>query len=661
MYKDYYNLQSDPFNTHPNADTFFISETHKEAWYYLLFGIDTQEPFLLLTGEFGMGKTLLCLRLIKLLKEKGISRVEYIPTSNEGYGGILRRMASSLGISTTPEDEEILQDMIYDRFRADTDHSRFYLIVDDAHELDTTILTKLKYLSNFNHNGFFPVVMIFVGHQSFLQDLRTPALSSLNQRIKRRYHLAKLCFEDTKDYIYFRLIKSGAAGIPSFSDETIQKIFEYSGGVPRLINNICDTCLLISASKQMISIPPSIVDEAKYLVEGSLAEAKPEGRADAEGKGNAPTPITFSADLPADTAAHRFPVFSTTDADPQNEHRSPIVFSADLPGGHAVQPSPIFSTITATPLDEPQTQTSFSANLPGASAVRRVPIFTTPEGDDYHAEKTRLRVPMSGRIIRKFVTLAVLVVLLVLAFSWLYDYAMNDNLIKTFLSPATLEPPQNPPVPPVNSAEGISTLREEMTDKSSGQLPAPAARSESMPTPQSEGIPKQGGGAETKQPSKTEPDSAGAQGPFPFYPFSLRSSNYQQQERAFPEMTKLKQIGLNPYLVKTNLGDLGTWWRIYIGHYSTEQEAKKVKTAHNLTNATVHETAYACQVAEFSNEADGINLLEKLKKSGYYPYAIQKGNNLFRMYLGAYENRSEAEAMQRELQEKGIRNHVVKR
>ena len=161
MYKDYYHLQTDPFSTHPNTDTFFISDTHKEAWYYLLFGIDTQEPFLLLTGEYGMGKTLLCLRLIKVLKEKGVPRVLYIPTSNEGYGGILRRIASSLGMSTTPEDEEILQDMIYDRFRGDADHSRFYLIIDDAHELDATILTKLKYLSTFNHNEFFPVIMIF--------------------------------------------------------------------------------------------------------------------------------------------------------------------------------------------------------------------------------------------------------------------------------------------------------------------------------------------------------------------------------------------------------------------------------------------------------------------------------------------------------------------
>lgn len=277
MYKDYYHLTSEPFPTHPATDTFFISSTHKEAWYYLLFGIDTREPFIVLTGEYGMGKTLLCLQLLKMAKAKGMSRVEYIPTTNEGFGGILRRMATTMGISPLPENEEILQDMVYDRFRAEDGQSRFYLIIDDAHELDASTLTKLKHLSTFSYDEFFPVVMIFVAHPSFLQDLKTPALSSLNQRIKRRYHLSRFNLEDTKNYIYYRLLKSGGTGVPSFSDQAIRNIFEYSGGIPRLINNICDACLLIGASNQLISISPAVVAEAKKLVEGSLVHTAETG------------------------------------------------------------------------------------------------------------------------------------------------------------------------------------------------------------------------------------------------------------------------------------------------------------------------------------------------------------------------------------------------
>jgi type II secretory pathway predicted ATPase ExeA len=613
MYKDYYHLQTDPFNTHPSTDTFFISETHKEAWYYLLFGIDTQEPFLLLTGEYGMGKTLLCLRLVKALKEKGVPRVEYIPTSNEGYGGILRRMASNLGISTTPEDEEILQDMIYDRFRADTENSRFYLIIDDAHELDTTILTKLKYLSTFNHNEFFPVIMIFVGHPSFLQDLRAPALSSLNQRIKRRCHLAKFSLEDTKNYIYFRLLKSGATGIPAFPDETIQKIFEYSGGVPRLINNISDTCLLIGASKKLISIPPAIVDNAKDLVDGSLSATKAEASPDA---------VVSEAG---------------TDVGSKDDVRTAITFSEDLPAGNAVK------------------QTS---------------IFSTTDADEYQPEITPPTISFPGKKLRKALTLTAVVILLILVVSWLYQCSMNDNKIISFLLPATLAPPQNTPVQPEKaavgipteqSALGIPTLREEITAKPSGETSTPADPMEAMTSAPIDTLPHQAGGMETPQPSKIDPISAGTREPFPSHPFSLRSSSYQQQERALPEISEIKQMGLTPYLVKADLGELGTLWRIYIGFYLTEEEAKKIKTAYKLANATVQKTDYACKVGEFSNLADGMNMFERLKKSGYFPYAIQKGRNLFRLYLGAYEKSPEAEALQQELQKKGIKSQVVKR
>lgn len=576
IYKDYYHLQSEPFSAHPNTDTFFVSNTHKEAWYYLLFGIDSQEPFLVLTGEYGMGKTLLCLRLIKALKEKGLPRVEYIPNASGGYGVILRRIASCLEISSVPEDEEILQDMIYDRFRADTENSRLYLIIDDAHELDTTILTKLKYLSTFNYNEFFPVIMIFVGHPSFLKDLRTPELSSLNQRIKRRYHLARFHLEDTKKYIYFRLMKSGATGIPAFPDETMQKIFEYSGGVPRLINNICDTCLLLGASKQLISVPPAVVDDAIMLVEGSLTGTKEEARTDSDSTDEAGTSITFSEDLPA-----------------------------------------------------------------GSAAGQDSTIPTQMDTEESQPEITRPQVSVFGKKLRKAVTMAMAVILLILSGAVLSQLFMNDNKIFTFFSPTTLTPPRHTPVQPEKAAVGIPTLREELTDKPSSKTPFPAARTEAM----------------TSVPT----DSAGISEQFAFHPFSLRSSSYQQMDSAFQEISEIKKLGLTPYLVKADLGDMGIWWRIHIGFYSTAEEAKKIKTAYKLVNAIVKKTDYACQVGEFSNETDSLSMFERLKQTGYFPYAIQKGRNIFRLYLGAYERKSEAEALQQELQKKGVKSQVVKR
>jgi cell division septation protein DedD len=164
------------------------------------------------------------------------------------------------------------------------------------------------------------------------------------------------------------------------------------------------------------------------------------------------------------------------------------------------------------------------------------------------------------------------------------------------------------------------------------------------------------------QPSlKGETSAAGIGKPFAFHPFSLRSSSYQQQEGAFEEMSEIKQLGLTPYLVKADVGDMGTLWRIYIGFYSTEEEAKKIKAIYKLANASIQKTEYACQVGEFSNETEILNMFERMRKSGYFPYAIQKDRNRFRLYLGAYERKAEAEVLRQDLQKKGISSQVVKR
>jgi type II secretory pathway predicted ATPase ExeA len=438
MYKNFYHLTAEPFSTHPSTDTFFISSTHKEAWYYLLFGIDTQEPFLVLTGEYGMGKTLLCLQLLKLAKEKGMHRIEYIATTNEGYGGILRRMATNMGISPIPEDEEILQDMIYDRFKAEKDQSRFYLIIDDAHELDITTLSKLKYLSTFSYNEFFPVVMVFVAHPSFLQDLKTSALSSLNQRIKRRYHLSRFNLDDTKNYIYYRLLKSGATGIPSFSDETIQKIFEYSGGVPRLINNICDTCLLIGASNHMASIPPTLVEDARKLVEGSLTDTE---------------------------------VTAVIEADSKYELGKRAIFSENLPTGNA----------------------TFSENLSSGDAVKQESDFSKRMViDEYEAEPdiTPLKISAPSKSLKKIVIILVAAILLIAVVALLSKIFLKGSDMFPFFSSKKVTTMERPSVNVENNDVKTPVLRDELSATPSDQKENRSERIDSMTQQRNDSLPK---------------------------------------------------------------------------------------------------------------------------------------------------------------------------
>jgi type II secretory pathway predicted ATPase ExeA len=431
MYKNFYHLTAEPFSAHPSTDTFFISSTHKEAWYYLLFGIETQEPFLVLTGEYGMGKTLLCLQFLKIAKEKGMHRIEYIATTNEGYGGILRRIATNMGISPLPENEEILQDMIYDRFKAEKDQSRFYLIIDDAHELDLTTLSKLKYLSTFSYDEFFPVVMVFVAHPSFLKDLKTSALSSLNQRIKRRYHLAQFNLDDTKNYIYYRLLKSGATGIPSFSDETIQKIFEYSGGVPRLINNICDTCLLIGASNHMASIPSTVVEDARKLVEGSLTDTEVKG---------------------------------VKEENSEYESEKMAIISEKLPTRNS----------------------TFSENLTPIGATKQEADFTHRMViDEYEQDIPPTQESASGKKTGKFKNVMIVllaVVLLIAVVVLLSKIFIKDNDIFSFFSSKKVTTTERPPVKVEKHEVKVpaAILRDELPDTPSGQIQTKSDQTGSM-------------------------------------------------------------------------------------------------------------------------------------------------------------------------------------
>ncbi len=644
MFKDFYHLKAEPFSTHPNPGIIFISNTHKEAWYYLLFGIDTQEPFLVLTGEYGMGKTLLCLRLIQVLKKKGKPPVEYISTPGEGYGGILRRIAHHLNISIVPEDEAVLQDMIYDYFREGTQDSRFYLIIDDAHELDTEALTRLKHLSSFNHNGFFPIVMVFVAHPSFLQGLQTPALKSLNQRIKRRYQLSRFSFEDTKNYIYFRLLKSGASGLPVFPEETLQKIFEYSGGVPRLINNICDTCLLIGASRELTVIPPEVVDNAKDLVEGSLIGSKSEVIVDTHAMTEAleeietpetPEPlVTISEEIPTDVSNRENDdttgLKNAADADEESYIKAPlsqhssilkklgtvllIVVSASLLlicGAVLSQlyTNPHFTISSLLPAIQRQHMSEAVNTTAAEKPVAAEPPHAAPSSRSTDTAPQSTKAALAAPILRD-------------------------------------EEPDNTSSLDSSATEDSSTSHTETVSSAPKDMAPATAENTDKPVLQT---------------SQTDTSTKSTAEYFIHYPFSLRYSSYQKPSHALQDISDVRQKGLTAYLVPISLGDMGIWWRIYIGYYPTEAEAKKVRSEYKIANTIVDKTEYACLVGDYSTETDIQAAFEKLKQLGFYPYVIQTAKDHFLLYVGAYGKKIEAAALNQELETKGFHSLIAKR
>jgi len=269
-------MKIEAFGNLPLLKIFFKSKTHKSAWHYLLYGISSEEPFLLVTGDYGMGKTTLCLGLIRMLKKKENLPFVYISTPNYGFGNIIAEVADKLGITPTGEEEAGTLAMIYQHFREQKKPQSFYIVIDDAQDLDSSSLEKLRSLANFNHNGFFPFRFVFFAHSSFLDKLKAPNLIPLDQRFKRRTHLDHFNLQEVREYIFSRLFKSGAPGKPAFTENALQKIYNHSQGIPRLINNICDTCLLFGASNRLLEINSAVVSEAIKSVPGQYYKQEPD-------------------------------------------------------------------------------------------------------------------------------------------------------------------------------------------------------------------------------------------------------------------------------------------------------------------------------------------------------------------------------------------------
>jgi general secretion pathway protein A len=272
MYREFYQMKKDAFGIQPLPEVFFHSKTHKDAWYYLLYGMSSEEYFLLVTGDYGLGKTTLCLKIVQTLKKKGDIPFTYISTPNYGFSKILQEVAVDLGLAVPEEDNEV-QYNIYHYLEDNNSRKRFFLIIDDSQYLDISILGKLQLFANFNYNGFFPIHIILFAHTSFLEILKSPELEALDQRIKRKCHLHPLGLDETKEYIYFRLLKSGAPGVPAFTEDAVRGIFDFSKGVPRLINNLCDTCLLLGAKQKVTTIDMPIVTHALEYVEGKFEKS----------------------------------------------------------------------------------------------------------------------------------------------------------------------------------------------------------------------------------------------------------------------------------------------------------------------------------------------------------------------------------------------------
>jgi type II secretory pathway predicted ATPase ExeA len=261
MYETFYELRGKPFSILPDPDLIYWGRAHSMAFTMLEFGVMNNAGFTVITGEIGSGKTTLVRRLLKSLDPNITTGL--ISNSPQGRQELLQWILMALGRpfdGNYPVLFKRLQDFLYSQFSAGR---RTMLIIDEAQNLEAEALEHLRMLSNINADKYQILQLILVGQPQLRNLLQAPELHQFAQRISSDFHLKPLSAPDVTNYIAFRLESVGAPPPPRaiFTLEACARIAEASGGIPRMINILCDTALVYGFARREKTISGRIVAE----------------------------------------------------------------------------------------------------------------------------------------------------------------------------------------------------------------------------------------------------------------------------------------------------------------------------------------------------------------------------------------------------------------
>jgi general secretion pathway protein A len=263
MYKNFYNLLRNPFEITPDPSFLFPTSRHKEALAALYYGVRRHKGFVVLTGEVGTGKTLLIRWLLQLLKGTNVAYA-YVFNSRLSSLEFLKFIAGDLGLSTAAKTKSDLL-LEFGKFLITRHQQQLttVLVIDEAHHLSADVLEEIRLLTNLETAQGKLLQILLVGQPELDDKLDMVNLRQLKQRIALRARLEPLSREQTTGYIESRLQMAGASFPASslFPDDTVAAIYEYSRGIPRLINTICENALITAYARQLRSVPVDVVHE----------------------------------------------------------------------------------------------------------------------------------------------------------------------------------------------------------------------------------------------------------------------------------------------------------------------------------------------------------------------------------------------------------------
>lgn len=259
MYETFYGFREKPFSLLPDPSFLYMSEKHRLALTMLQYGIVNQAGFTVITGEIGSGKTTL---IRQVLSEVGDDvTVGLVSNTHRNFGELMQWVLLAFGLEYRDKKKIELYQTLADFIVKEYNQSRrTVLIIDESQNLSPEALEELRMMSNINAEKDQVLQLILVGQPALRDTLRLPELQQFAQRVAVDYSLRPLGLEETWNYIRHRL--KLAEGDPAlFETKACAAIYYYTGGIPRLINVLCDTALVYGFAEQKRRISAEIVCE----------------------------------------------------------------------------------------------------------------------------------------------------------------------------------------------------------------------------------------------------------------------------------------------------------------------------------------------------------------------------------------------------------------
>jgi general secretion pathway protein A len=260
MYFEHFGLRESPFALTPDPNYLFMTDGHKEALASMIYGVQERRGFVLVAGEVGTGKTTLIRHLLGHFGDN--VRTCYILNTLVSFDELLEAILGDLALSCPSHRRLDMIETLNEYLIKETEAGRYVvLIIDEAQHLSSTVLEDLRMLSNLETSQSKLLQIILVGQPEIFRKLARPSLRQLRQRIGLVAQLKPLTFKETTEYIEHRLHVAGRRKGNPFTRAALRKIHAASGGIPRLVNLLCDKALVLAYGDDVTRIRRGIISQ----------------------------------------------------------------------------------------------------------------------------------------------------------------------------------------------------------------------------------------------------------------------------------------------------------------------------------------------------------------------------------------------------------------